>query len=149
MRFFGKNWIKNGLALAFVSVCVGVLALFFACPFCAVEGEKGYFLYSESSQAVIKESFSLKEAFFLTGQSVRVELEFKTDKEREDWVKGELERWKAVLLFKENADGVVCYYAYCSRLGRGILLNGEFVNLHIAVRGNVATVGSPIVFGGY
>ena len=35
------------------------------------------------------------------------------------------------------------------RLGGAVLLGGRAVNLHIAVRGQGAAVGSPLIFGGY
>lgn len=53
------------------------------------------------------------------------------------------------LLFREEAAGTVNYYYRSRRLTGGVSLGGKTVNLHVAVRGAGACVGSPIIFGGY
>lgn len=59
------------------------------------------------------------------------------------------EKYDARLLFTESAGEVRNYYYYSPRLGGAVLLGGRAVNLHIAVRGQGAAVGSPLIFGGY
>ncbi len=49
----------------------------------------------------------------------------------------------------ESAGGVDNYYYYSPRLGGGVALFGTQINLHVAVRGAGAAVGSPLIFGGY
>ncbi len=52
------------------------------------------------------------------------------------------------VLFTESAAGITSYY--CSaRLPYSVVLDGEKINLHIAVCENSIKVGSPIIFGGY
>ena len=53
------------------------------------------------------------------------------------------------LVCREDAAGVSNYYFYSRRLGGGVELYGARVNLHVAVRGGAAAVGSPLIFGGY
>lgn len=60
-----------------------------------------------------------------------------------------LRRYRAELCFEEETDGIVSYYCYSPRLGGGVILNGQKINLHIAVRGSSLAVGNPVVFGGY
>lgn len=59
------------------------------------------------------------------------------------------EKYGAELLFTESAGGVTNYYYYSARLGGAVMLGGYAVNLHVAVRGQGAAVGSPLIFGGY
>lgn len=59
--------------------------------------------------------------------------------------------FRARLLFREEACGVVNYYLYSPSLGACVYLNGYAVNLHIAVKedGTRTAAGTPIIFGGY
>ena len=59
------------------------------------------------------------------------------------------DKYGAVLLFCERAADVTNYYYYSPRLCGGVEIGGALVNLHIAVRGGGASVGSPLIFGGY
>lgn len=59
------------------------------------------------------------------------------------------ERYGAKLLFCERAAEVTNYYYYSPRLCGGVEIGGALVNLHVAVRGAGASVGSPLIFGGY
>ena len=52
-------------------------------------------------------------------------------------------------VFSESAADVTNYYFYSARLGGGVKLGGGRVNLHVAVRGEGASVGFPLIFGGY
>ena len=62
------------------------------------------------------------------------------------------EAFGARLLFTEEtagADGetIYHYYLYSPYLGKCVLLYGQAVNLHIAVRGTRTTAGTPLIFG--
>ncbi len=59
------------------------------------------------------------------------------------------EKFQARLLFCEEACGVKNYYLYSSRLGEGVVVNGQKINLHIAVKAEKTAVGTPLIFGGY
>ena len=57
-------------------------------------------------------------------------------------------RFRAAILFTEEAAGVTNYYCYSPLIGGGIALNGYTVNLHIATSQEQTAAGSPIIFGG-
>ena len=59
------------------------------------------------------------------------------------------ERYGAQLLFVERAGGVVNYYYRAPALGGEVWLEGKAVNLQVAVRGEGAAIGYPLIFGGY
>lgn len=61
----------------------------------------------------------------------------------------QVKRYGGKLRFKESAADVANYYYYASSLGGGVELCGFLVNLHVAVRGGRASIGSPVIFGGY
>ncbi len=61
----------------------------------------------------------------------------------------EAARYGAELVFSERAGEVCNYYYYAPGLAGAVYLGGHAVNLHIAVRGGGAAVGSPLIFGGY
>ncbi|MGN0823458.1 MAG: hypothetical protein ACI4MB_00155 [Candidatus Coproplasma sp.] len=52
------------------------------------------------------------------------------------------------IIFTEEIDGSINYYCKAS-LPYSIELYGEEINLHICVKEDGVTVGSPIIFGGY
>ncbi len=59
-----------------------------------------------------------------------------------------LEKVNGKVMFTETLSDSVNYY--CSAdLPYSVNLYGETINLHVCVRGNVAKVASPIIFGGY
>ena len=59
------------------------------------------------------------------------------------------EKYGAKFLFSEREAEVTDYYYYSPRLCGGVKIGGALVNLHVAVRGEGASVGSPLIFGGY
>lgn len=59
------------------------------------------------------------------------------------------ERYRAELLFSEEACGTVNYYLYSPVLGGGVMLDGYLVNLHVAVSERGTAAGSPLIFGGF
>jgi len=59
------------------------------------------------------------------------------------------EKYRAELLFTEEACGVVNYYMYSPLLGNCVFLNGYAVNFHVAVGAEQTAAGTPLVFGGY
>lgn len=52
------------------------------------------------------------------------------------------------IIFTEEIDGSLNYYCKAS-LPYSIELYGQEINLHICVKDDGVTVGSPIIFGGY
>ena len=113
------------------------------------EGAEQYTFYSgsESSQAHItlasaSEAAAVKLALSdITGESARYESAEEAFRQ--------VKKYGGDLVCREDAAGVSNYYFYSRRLGGGVDLYGARVNLHVAVRGGAAAVGSPLIFGGY
>ena len=143
--------VRKSLAILFAGVVLAALLvlpqmldknLLFA-------GAESYIFYtgSQSSNAQItladgEDAARVK--FFLagvTGESARYE--------SAESAFAQAERYGAKLLFCERAADVTNYYYYSPRLCGGVEIGGALVNLHVAVRGAGASVGSPLIFGGY
>lgn len=143
--------VRKGLAILFVGILLAALLvlpqmldknLLFA-------GAESYIFYtgsqSSNAQMTLAEGESAARVkFFLsdvTGESARYA-------SAEDAFM-QAEKYGARLLFCENAADVTNYYYYSPRLCGGVEIGGALVNLHVAVRGEGASVGSPLIFGGY
>ena len=148
--------VKNFICVAFAVI----FSLFFAVGVKAVsvtrladiEGKRVYFLDSASSQGLRKESLSFVDLTRVKGECVFTEIST-YDRGRyltkEEIAQEIATRYDAKILFTEEVDGVVSYYAYTTRWQGCIDLNGVKINLHIAVgKGNLA-VGTPIIFDGF
>ena len=59
------------------------------------------------------------------------------------------ESFDAELVFIEEIDGITCYYGYSEEIKFSRLVNGNLVNLQVAVAENSVTVGTPIIFGSF
>ena len=59
------------------------------------------------------------------------------------------QKYRAKLLFTEESCKVTNYYFYSPVFGGGVLLNGQPVNLHIAVSAEKTVAGTPLIFGGF
>lgn len=55
----------------------------------------------------------------------------------------------AEVLFFERASGTLSVYCHSQKLVGGVEVNGNLVNLHIALRGKRCVVGTPLVFDGF
>ncbi len=143
--------VRKSLAILFAGV---VLAALFVLPQMLDKnllfaGADSYIFYtgSQNSNAQItladgEDAARVK--FFLagvTGESARYE--------SAESAFAQAERYGAKLLFCERAAEVTNYYYYSPRLCGGVEIGGALVNLHVAVRGAGASVGSPLIFGGY
>lgn len=137
-----KMLVATALALAFG---VGVF-LHNASTLSVLEGERTYYLYSPSSQAQMKDTLSVTDAFFLTGESVCF---FVAAEDKENLLKEIAELFRAELIAVESVSGVTSYYLYSTDLRGGVRVQGRKVNLHIAVSGESCVVGTPIIFGGF
>lgn len=58
-------------------------------------------------------------------------------------------RYRATVLFREEAAGVVNYYCFSPLLCGSVTIGEETVNLHIACNGDETAAGTPIIFGGF
>lgn len=143
--------VRKSMAILFAGV---VLAALFVLPQMLDKnllfaGAESYIFYTgcQSSNAQItladgEDAARVK--FFLagvTGESARYE--------SAESAFAQAERYGAKLLFCERAADVTNYYYYSPRLCGGVEIGGALVNLHVAVRGAGASVGSPLIFGGY
>lgn len=61
----------------------------------------------------------------------------------------EAKRLDTHILFVEYAAGITNYYGYSPRLSGGVTVNGERVNVHVAVSDRGSAIGTPIIFGGF
>lgn len=55
----------------------------------------------------------------------------------------------AEVLFFERSSGTLSAYCHSKKLVGGVEVNGNLVNLHIALRGKRCVVGTPLVFDGF
>lgn len=113
--------------------------------FADISGERVFYLYSASSQAKCVSSLSVLDMFCVKGESVA----FVSETDGETVVRELISRYGAEIVLREEAGGVISYYAYTPAWGERVCVNGKAVNLHIAVRENACAVGSPIIFGGF
>lgn len=55
----------------------------------------------------------------------------------------------AIDVYVEHIADLMCIYAYSPRLGKSIIIDGQKVNLQIAVSGGRVHIGTPILLGSY
>jgi len=151
-EFFMQVWkIKQGI-YAFLSVVLAtVFCLFFyalnACKFSSFQGRREFYLYSASSQAIVKTQLSISDLNKIKGESVSFLL---AETESEDVVVDRvLKKYGASVRFIEENAGVVSYYCYTDKFQNFIMLNGVEINLQIAIDGDRAVLGTPLIFGGF
>ena len=153
MRFFracacGIGVLIGAAALTAALTAVRCLQNPYACLQRA--GEKigqEYYLYSASSQAMICTELSLSDVYSVTGE--KAVFRFETEESAREGARKLLEEHRADIVATECVAGVQSVYAYSARLGEGVRLFGERVNLQIVLSGATVQVGLPIVFGGY
>ncbi len=60
-----------------------------------------------------------------------------------------LSKARAKVVQVEVVGDIIIYYAYSSRLGQGVNIDGKKVNLQIATDKNKIKIGSPLIMGSY
>ncbi len=112
-------------------------------------GAQSYLFYtrSASSQAQIVHATPENAAYIRLSLFDRTGESAFFDRAEDAFAQAEI--YGARLLFTEKAGDVTNYYYYSPRLGECVLLSGQAVNLHIALRGESGCAGSPLIFGGY
>ena len=105
-------------------------------------GERYEFYTGTSSDGIISTRSPLEKLTLsgIKGESVRYE---------GDRAEELIALFQAKVLFVEEAAGVTNYYCYAPALEHAVALNGERVNLHIAVNGKKTAAGTPLIFGGF
>lgn len=134
---------KLGLMLAcacFFCVCTFVRSLQIS-AFQGFQGERTFYLHSESSQAQVKRTLSLSDYGNIKGESITLNEKIE--------LKSVLEKYDAYIIMEETCGETTSYYCYSPRLYNSVTLGGNAVNLHIAVGAETTTLGTPIIFGGF
>ena len=139
-----KNFIWLLLTLVLALVVLFELRLGGVSRFSALDGKRTFYLYSASSQAVIKEEITPWEICFVKGECVTLAYADKKQTLQEI-----LRLYRAEILFEEKAGGTHSYYCQTQNWAQGIRINGVVVNLHIAFNEEVCAVGAPLIFGGF
>ena len=149
-----KNFFLRAAAVVAVFLSLGLIALSSAFSLqtilSKVNGAQAYsatyFINSPTCFAREKENLSLLDLPFVQGEKAT----YLVDKdEGQGFAQKALVALSARVLWTEEVDGVVSYYAYSDSLSKSVLVSGEKVNLHIAVKENRIVIGTPIIFGGY
>ena len=147
-----KNFICVALAVIFsLFFAVGVKAVSVT-RLSDIEGKRTYFLDSASSQGLRKDSLSVADLTRVKGECVFTEIStydggrYLTNDEIARKISTQ---YGAKILFTEEVDGVISYYAYTTRWQDGLYINGVKINLHIAVGKENLAVGTPIIFDGF
>ena len=144
-RFF--NGLLSLLTAAAIAVVIGLgVYMLNACKLRAIEGERVFYLHSQTSQGLRKTELELRDYAHITGESVCFA---RVEESAETLAQGIAEKYSAEILFTEEAAGVVSYYCYTTKWQDGIALCGQTVNLHVAVGETACAVGTPIIFGGF
>lgn len=141
-----RKFLKNVKQYAFLLGSLACIAFAFALTRSpAFEMGESYTLYLGANSSSLQ----------ISTKTPALEKLFRTDIAGESTqYAGELyeeikDRYRAQLLFTEEACGVTNYYLYSPRLGDCVYLNGCAVNLHVAVSGGRTAVGTPLIFGGF
>ena len=142
--------LRGFLALitaAAIAIVVGLgVYVVNACKLRAIKGERVFYLDSNSSQGLRKTELELRDYARITGESVRF---FRNEKDAEVIAQEIADKYNAKILFTEEAAGVLSFYCYTSAWDNGIDVNGQTVNLHIAVAETQCAVGTPIIYDGF
>lgn len=141
-----KNFISKLIALSLALVVSFAVYIGRVCRLDGLEGERVFYLDSASSQGLRKEELSLRDFARIKGESVRFE---RGEEREEDLVQSIVERYGAEILFQERTAETLSYYCYTKEWDNGIIVNGERVNLHIALSETQCVVGTPIIFDGF
>ncbi len=149
-----KSFIQTLFALIFVAIVFCFLWAANISRFSSLEGERIFYLQSASSQGLRTEKLTLRDFPNIRGESVRFYVSQQTEmteKEAEKIAEAIAKEYGAVILFTEKAANIKSYYAHTLRWFDGVMLEGEKVNLHIAINmeSGMGAVGSPIIFDGY
>lgn len=140
-----KNCIRVFAAMLITAACLGCVWLASVCKLSNHGGERVFYVNSPSSQGLRKTQLNFSDLFRIEGECVR----YPTETSEEEFLQELLSCYQAELLFVEKLDRVTSYYCYADGLGKGILINGQSVNLHGAWKEGEAVVGTPIIFDGY
>lgn len=135
-------------------IIVGIITVTYACPSLAVDNTACYAVYTkyngdtwlykdvymtECDQNTAKNYRNLPNA---VGYSKR----FKGDY---DDLLNEARKHNARIIASEEIGGAFIYYGISDSLGKTVNVDGKIVNIQLAIRGSVITVGTPLIMGSY
>lgn len=146
--FAVRNFFKTFFAVLLSIILFLFVAILTTTAF-PFEGQKEYYLSSASSQSLIKSEISLTDLLLLRGESVRFTVEYETEKAKQTYLNDILTKYKAKVLKVENYEDGISYYCYSAKLKRGVNLDGVTINLHVVIKEDGITLGTPLIFGGY
>ena len=152
-----QGWTMKRLSARLLAVTLCLLA--FAClassplltlqsALLSLDGARAhsatYFVHSPTCFAREKQTLSFTDLPFVQGEKVVYRVE-----DGADFAQSVLSILSASVLWQEEVEGAICYYAAAESLSRAVLVGGEKVNLHIVVKADEVVIGTPIIFGGY
>ena len=147
-----KNCVTVFLSVVLsLALCVGIRYVNVT-KLSSLKGERTYYLDSASSRGLQKNTLALQDIFRVRGDSIIMDLRefeggmYETNAEIAHAI---AKQYGATLYQVEEACGVISYYGYTSRWQDGVWVQGELVNLHIAINKDTCVVGTPIIFGGF
>lgn len=108
-----------------------------------------YSLYYDNGEMSDEYSLTLFEAIFLrlrkggvSGESVRF---CGGDEEINKIIK----RLRIDIRQRQEFANISTFYGYSARLGEGVTLEGQKINIQIVKKGNTVIVGTPLIMGSY
>ena len=112
-------------------------------PFSDAEGDVEYYLDSASSTCVIASDATLdfNSSFRIKGSCAK--------SVSESYIEGKLKSMSAKKVLEERVGNTVSTYYYTNKIWGYKLINGKKVNIHVAICGENAAIGSPMIFGAY
>lgn len=147
-----KNFICVAVAVSFSLFCMVGVKSVQVTKLAELVGERTYFLDSPSSQGLRKKQLSFGDLTRVKGECVSTSISAYNGGRyltKEDLAEEIALKYGAEILFCEETDGVVSYYAYTDAWRDELYLYGTKINLHIALDGERLTVGTPIIFDGF
>lgn len=148
--------LKNFIVTAFAFFICLAMAFFVkvgaVTKLSALTGERVYFLHSASSQGLKKTELALRDLDKVKGECVRFD---RKDYEggryasKEEMARAIAEKFHAEIRVVEEVLGVTSYYCYVSAWTEELFVDGQAVNLHIALSKEECVVGTPIIFDGF
>ncbi len=114
-------------------------------------GTRTYFINSVFSQALMKTELAFADLGRVKGECVSFPISSYEGMylSSEEIAQDIADKLGAKIVTSERLSEVISYYAYAPGLQKGIFVQGELVNLHIALSKEQCTVGTPIIFGGF
>ena len=132
------------LIVSVVMLLIG-LTLSYSAPLFIKKGKTVQaYIGSSSSLARIEEVDALSFMLLKGVKGESVELDY-----NEFNLSNFLKEFRAKLLFIEQTEEGVSYYAYSPKIPYQKQINGKTVNLHVFVASERVKVGSPIIFGSF